>query len=65
MEYVVCILIVPWLVYTRYEEWTDAHKTRRQQGKGLLVHNVLQDKEFSSFRSGRLLVILGFAAIGP
>lgn len=65
MEYVVCILILPWLVYTLYEDWKDAHKTRRQQGKGPLVRNVLQDKEVSSFRSGRLLLILGFVAIGP
>jgi hypothetical protein len=65
MEYVVCILIVPWLVYTKYEEWKDAHKTRRQQANGALVRNIWQNKEFSSFRSGRLLLILGFAAIGP
>ena len=65
MEYLVCILILPWLIYTVYEDWKDAHKTRRQQGKGHDVPNNLYAKDFSSYCSGRLLLILGFVAIAP
>jgi hypothetical protein len=65
MEYLVCILILPWLVYTLYEDWKDAHKTRSQHGKEHSARNISHYKGFSKSSSGNFLLILGFAAIAP
>jgi hypothetical protein len=65
MEYLVCILILPWLVYILYEDWKDAHKTRSQHGKGYSARNTPDRRGFSSSSSGEFLLILGLAAIAP
>ena len=65
MEYLVGILILPWLVYTLYEDWKDAHKTRTQHGTGHAARSIPHYKGFSNSRSGNFLLILGLAAIAP
>lgn len=65
MEYLVCILILPWLVYNLYADWKDAHKTRRRHSKSHFVRKILHNKGFASLGSGRFLLMLGFVAIGP
>jgi hypothetical protein len=65
MKYVVFMLILPWLAYALYQDWKDAHEARRQQSKPRFLDNLLQPKGFSNSGSGRFLLILGLAAIGP
>jgi hypothetical protein len=65
MKYLVYILIVPWLVYSLYEDWKDAHKTRPQQSKSHLARKILRYRRFAKLGSGRFLLMLGFVAIAP
>ena len=65
MEYVICILLLPWLAHALYQDWKDARDIRREQGTSLFMKKILRPTGSSDSASGRFLLILGLAAIGP
>jgi len=65
MEYLVYVLIAPWLVYTLYEDWKDAHRTSPHLGKGYGARKKSENRKYLSSESGRSLLILGVVAIWP
>lgn len=65
MDYLVCILILAWLVYTLYEDWKDAHSTGRQLTMPQFFRNKLINIRKYDSKAGKFVLIWSVATIGP